>query len=97
MEYLLTLTFFLCLSVFLELKYHVRLYQSRRERLFIPIIFFMVGTAWDSFAVARGHWYFNFDNLVGIKIGLLPIEEYLFFLVMPYLILILYRVLKLKI
>lgn len=66
----------------------------RRKRVLIPIIFFAVGTAWDTFAVWRGHWYFDYSNLVGLKIGLLPIEEYLFFLIIPYFIITFYRFLK---
>jgi len=34
------------------------------------------------------------DNLLGIRIGYLPLEEYLFFLVIPYFILTLYAALK---
>jgi lycopene cyclase domain-containing protein len=94
MEYLVILLILFCVSLFLELKFHLRLYQSKKERMLIPIIFFLIGILWDSFAVARGHWVFNMDKLLGIKIGLLPIEEYLFFLIIPYTILTLYRVLK---
>jgi len=38
---------------------------------------------WDMFATWRGHWSFNPKYVVGIHLGNLPIEEYLFFLVVP--------------
>lgn len=94
MEYIIILLFLLCVQLFLEHKFHLHLYKSRKERFIIPLIFFVIGIAWDSFAVARGHWSFNMDKLLGIKIGYLPIEEYLFFLIIPYSILTIYRVLK---
>jgi lycopene cyclase domain-containing protein len=49
---------------------------------------------WDSVAIWRGHWVFPGPGLVGIKIGLMPLEEYLFALVIPYFILTTYSVLK---
>jgi lycopene cyclase domain-containing protein len=92
MEYLIILLILLIITVGLEWKFHIHLYQSRRERLIIPLFFFSLGTIWDSFAVAKGHWYFG--QLSGITIGLLPLEEYLFFLIIPYSILTFYRFLK---
>ena len=94
MEYLLILVGLFALSLFLEFKFHLRLYSSRKERFIIPLLFFLIGTLWDSYAVIRGHWYFNFDNLLGVRIGVLPLEEYLFFIVVPYAVLTLYKVLK---
>jgi len=94
MEYLIILIALFLLSIFLEWKYHIHLYQSRRERIIIPIIFFIIGYIWDILAVYRQHWTFEGPGLIGIKIGLLPLEEYLFFLVIPYFILTLYRFLK---
>ncbi len=97
MEYLVILISILVIAIALNFKYRIHLYQSRKERFLIPIIFFIVGTLWDSYAVYRGHWYFQIDNLIGIKIGYLPLEEYLFFLIIPYFILSIYRILKIKI
>jgi len=94
MEYLLILVLVFLITLFIEIKYHLRLYTSRKERMLIPLIFFIIGSIWDSFAVARGHWNFNLDNLLGIRIGYLPLEEYIFFLIIPYFILTLFAVLK---
>ena len=94
MEYLLILIGILLISIFLDWKYHMRLYNSRKERILIPIIFLVIGTLWDSFAIWRGHWSFEGSGLVGIKIGLMPLEEYLFILIIPYFILTIYKALK---
>ncbi len=94
MEYLIILILLFIFSLGLEIKYRIHLYKSRKERLIIPLVFFVIGVLWDSFAVIRGHWYFNMDNLLGIRIGVLPLEEYLFFLVIPYATLTIYRAIK---
>ena len=94
MEYLLILIGFFLVSLFLEYKYKMKLYNSRKERWLIPIIFLVIGSLWDSFAIWRGHWTFGGNGLVGITFGLMPLEEYLFALIIPYFILTLYKVLR---
>ena len=94
MSYLQILILLVVISVFLEWKYRIHLYKSRKERFLIPVVFFIVGLIWDWYATINNHWNFNFKNLTGVRIGILPLEEYLFFLVIPYFVLTFYRVLK---
>jgi len=94
MEYLLILIAILLISIFVEHKYHMHLYNSRKERTLIPILFFIIGSLWDTFAIWRGHWNFGGSGLIGIKIGLMPLEEYLFMLIVPYAILTHYKAFK---
>jgi len=94
MEYLLILIGLFVISICLEWKYRIKLYSSRKERFLIPLVFLIIGTIWDSFAIWRGHWTFEGPGLVGLTIGLMPVEEYLFALIVPYFILTIYRVLK---
>lgn len=39
---------------------------------------------WDMLAARRGHWYFNPDGVCGYYIANLPLEEWLFFIVIPF-------------
>ncbi|MEK6925760.1 MAG: lycopene cyclase domain-containing protein [Nanoarchaeota archaeon] len=100
MEYLIILLGLLCISLALEKKFHMKLYKSKRERerererVIIPLIFLVIAIIWDSFTIWRGHWSFEGSGLVGIKIGLMPLEEYLFALIIPYFILTSYNALK---
>lgn len=93
MEYLLILSLFLLAAVWMEWRFRVRLYESRKEAGIIVLVFFVIGVLWDTFAIWRGHWAFPGNGMVGIRIGLMPLEEYLFVLVVPYWIITLYRVL----
>lgn len=96
-EYLLILVALFLIAIFLEYKFHMHLYKSRKERIIITIIFLAFGIIWDSFAVWRGHWTFTGSGLTGIKIGLIPLEEYLFALIIPYFILTVHKFLTRRI
>jgi lycopene cyclase domain-containing protein len=97
MEYISILFVFLACAVFLDIYYKVHLYHSLRERIFITLLFFIIGVAWDSFAVYRHHWAFPGDGLTGIYFGNLPLEEYLFSLVVPFWVITIYKLLDRKI
>jgi lycopene cyclase domain-containing protein len=97
MEYLIILLVLLAVGLFIEWKYRVHLYHSRKERIIVTLVFFVIGVLWDSFAIFRGHWDFPGPGLVGLKIGLMPIEEYLFILIVPFWIITMYKILDKKI
>jgi len=46
---------------------------------------------WDAIVTARGDWFFNYTYLSGISILGLPIEEILFFVVVPYSCIFIYE------
>jgi len=57
----------------------------RVKRVFFSIlpvaIFFLI---WDAYAIDRGHWYFDPDQILGIFGPFdIPLEEFLFFTVVP--------------
>jgi len=45
---------------------------------------FPVFILWDAAATARGHWNFNPDYITGFMLYNLPVEEVLFFVVVPF-------------
>ncbi|MFA6357983.1 MAG: lycopene cyclase domain-containing protein [Candidatus Omnitrophota bacterium] len=59
--------------------------------LSILVIFF---GAWDVFAVWRTHWYFNPQGIIGLRIINLPLEEWLFFIVIPFCCIFTWEALK---
>jgi lycopene cyclase domain-containing protein len=65
-------------------------------KFIIPLLIsiFVVGTSyiiWDIIVTEIGHWSFNDDYLVGIRILGLPLEEMLFFVVVPFACLFIYE------
>ncbi|MFB6193174.1 MAG: lycopene cyclase domain-containing protein [Candidatus Nanohaloarchaea archaeon] len=96
MEYLAILVLLLISALAIEYKYNIHLYDSRKERVTVTLFFFVVGVLWDSFAIMRGHWEFGTQGLTGIKIGVMPLEEYLFILIVPFWIMTVYKLLDRK-
>jgi len=48
----------------------------------IPVAFLFI--AWDAYAISRGHWFFDKDQILGIYgPWSIPLEEYLFFIFVP--------------
>jgi len=58
----------------------------------IPVASYYI--VWDSIAVVRGHWSFNPEYILGIHFLELPIEEWFFFISVPYASLLIYSVIK---
>jgi lycopene cyclase domain-containing protein len=97
MGYLIILLAIALITALLEWKYHIHLYHSRKERIIITLIFFVMGVAWDSYEMFMGHWIYPGPGTLGITIGFIPLEDYLFVLIVPYMVLTLYKILDRKI
>ncbi len=70
-------------------------FRSRWPALFAGIFVMMaVFIPWDIIFTARGVWSFNHDYVIGWYIFGLPVEEWLFFVVISYCIVFTYEVLK---
>ena len=84
LTYLLILTVCLLGTLPLELTLGVRVY-ARWRRLaatLLPVVIAFGG--WDGYAIHRGLWRYENRYLIGVTLpGRLPVEELLFFLVIP--------------
>ncbi|NVM21747.1 MAG: lycopene cyclase domain-containing protein [Desulfobacterales bacterium] len=77
-----------------KLKYKVQAFKSIKHCVLTMLLFFIVGVAWDHFAIYRGHWAFPGDGILGIHLGLMPLEEYLFIIVVPFWGTVMYRAIE---
>lgn len=59
--------------------------------ILLPAIFYV---AWDIFFTAKGIWSFNQNYITGIKLINLPIEEVLFFFIVPYCCVFIYECIR---
>jgi lycopene cyclase domain-containing protein len=68
----------------LELVLRVRVYARWRRLLVAVLPEFVVFVAWVLYAIAQGHWHYDGDLILGVRLpGGIPVEEVLFFLVVP--------------
>jgi lycopene cyclase domain-containing protein len=68
----------------LELFLGARVYGQWRRLLFALLPVVIVFGAWDIAAIRAGWWHYDPDYLVGVTFpGRLPLEELLFFVVIP--------------
>lgn len=59
--------------------------------VFIPALLYIV---WDMYFTSKGVWSFNKEYITGIKLYNLPVEEILFFFVVPYCCIFIYECIR---
>jgi lycopene cyclase domain-containing protein len=68
----------------LSFEKRIKYYSKAKALLPAIIIVSIIFIVWDVFATFRGHWSFNPDHILGVKLAGLPLEEILFFITVPY-------------
>ena len=82
--YLIILLFSLAGPLALSFEKNLRLYKRWKYLLPAILITMLVFVVWDIIFTHNGYWFFNPIYNSGIYINKLPLEEYLFFIVIPY-------------
>lgn len=82
-----------CLAVTLPLELARRAKVYRRMRRLVgtvgPVV--LAFAVWDTIGIARGHWSFSSRYTVGLSVLGLPVEEWLFFVIIPICALLTYE------
>ena len=81
--YLLVLFFCVLCTLPLEFVFHARVYRRWRAASVAVLPVAAMFIVWDYLAVRAGWWSFDRTYVVGVFAGPLPLEEILFFLVVP--------------
>lgn len=81
MLYLLVLLACVLVTLPLELVLGVRVYRRPRRLLLTLAPVFVLFVGWDALAIHAGQW--SYHHLTGVRLGNVPLEELLFFLVIP--------------
>jgi len=95
-QYLLVLAACVLVTLPLEIAGGVRVYRRPRALLgtLVPVLVLFGG--WDRFAVWQGDWRYSPRFTLGLQVLGLPVEEWLFFLVIPVCALLTYEMLGRK-
>jgi len=83
-----------CVLLTLPLERGARVYRRTRRLVMTLLPVVLVFVTWDLLAVRAGHWSFDADQLLGPAIGGLPLEELLFFLVVPVCVLLTFETVR---
>lgn len=71
-------------SGWLEVALRTRVYRRWRRLALAVLPVAVLFVAWDLYAIAAGHWWFDTSMITGVLLpGGLPIDEVVFFLVVP--------------
>jgi lycopene cyclase domain-containing protein len=81
--YLLVLLGCLLGTAPLELVLGTRVYARWRRLLLTLLPVLVVFLVWDVLAIRAGHWSYDTAQVTGVAVGVLPLEELLFFVVIP--------------
>jgi lycopene cyclase domain-containing protein len=90
-QYLIVLG--LCLAITAPLEFlGAGVYRQPRRLVCAVVPVALVFLAWDAVAIAAGVWKYNGDYITGIRLPFrLPVEELLFFVVIPVCALLTYN------
>ena len=89
--YLVLMAACLLVTLPLELVLKAGVYRRPRRWLAALIPVFLAFNLWDWIAIHRGHWTYSARYTTGITIRTLPLEELVFFLVVPTCALLTYQ------
>jgi lycopene cyclase domain-containing protein len=82
--YLIILLISLAGPLALSFEKNLRLYKRWKYLIPAILITLLIFVVWDIIFTHLGYWFFNPIYNSGIYINKLPLEEYLFFIVIPY-------------
>jgi lycopene cyclase domain-containing protein len=83
-RYLLVLVACLAITAPLEWVIGARVYRRPRRLVLTLLVAMTPFVVWDLVGIARGHWDFSPRYTLGIDLGgVMPLEELLFFVVIP--------------
>jgi lycopene cyclase domain-containing protein len=95
LAYLAVLLFIVGGTIWLEFTLRTRVLQRFRRLALavLPVVTFFV--AWDAYAISQRHWTFDTERVTGWLLPLdLPIEEVLFFFVIPVAAILTYEAVR---
>jgi len=92
--YFVSALILLTIGLLLEYFYHEHLFRHLKARIMWALVFLFIGTVWDQYAIPHRHWIFTGNGTMGLYIGVIPIEEFLWFLIVPYFCLTIYKTIQ---
>jgi len=90
--YIILMTIFAVIPS-LILLYILRNRINLKNLVISLFILFIIGVIWDQISVRLGIWSFSEEKIIGNLFGI-PIEEYIFFIFVPLLVICVYNLIN---
>ncbi|MFW6225035.1 MAG: lycopene cyclase domain-containing protein, partial [Bacteroidota bacterium] len=92
--YLVLLIITLAYPFIKSFEHRIRMYRKWKYIFPAIIITALLFIAWDYWFVRQSVWHFNDHYILGFKILQLPVEEWIFFIIIPYACFFIYEVVR---
>lgn len=93
-SYLAVIAFITLCAIGVNFGFRLRLGKYWRELLQTLIVILAIYLSWDTWAIAKKSWFFDQHQIVNIDVlPRVPLEELLFFLVVPVMTVLAYKAL----
>lgn len=90
-HYLYVLGFIAFCAVAVTLVFRVRVPRFWRNFILADLSILAIYLNWDYWAIRKGNWGFDGEQILGLYIfGIIPVEEVLFFIIVPLMTVIVY-------
>ncbi len=90
--YLLLLVITLFYPFIKSFEHRLRMYRKWKHIFPAVILTSLLFIIWDYWFVRQSVWHFNDHYILGVKLFQLPVEEWLFFIIIPYACFFIYEV-----
>ncbi len=95
LHYLLVLAFIAFCAIGVNFGFRLQIFRRLKQFLFTDALILVVYLLWDGWAVNKGSWFFDPSQILGTKFfGKLPVEEVLFFIIVPLMAVLTYLALS---
>lgn len=93
-EYLIVLGVILLFPLMLSMLMPIKLYAHKRAMALAMGIVCAFYWVWDAIATTRGHWAFNPAYVLDLRMAGMPLEEWLFFIVITFVSIFTYEAVR---
>jgi len=91
LSYLAVILFVALCAVSVNFGFRLRLGGYWRELLQTQLVILAIYLSWDTWAIAKKSWYFDHHQIINFDVlPKVPVEEFLFFLVVPVMTILSY-------
>ena len=91
LNYLGVLAFIGACAIFITLTFRIRVKKFWKIFLATDLLILAIYLAWDYWAIYQGNWYFDTEQILDVYLfGKIPVEEILFFIIVPLTTLLTY-------